>query len=648
MQAQHRLRSAIAGAAWALLRSGDYARLRSGSSASEQLLAYLKFVDVGFHPHVVRDRAEPPSEAFTFIMNGRECLDGHWPPLLVSDAEDEPQQPVILKCFRVDVAADRDALSHETFLHLRVKHPCILRPLAVSWTPHEPNVARLVLPECAPPQFCMTLPVLRRNGPSPSNWSVVFQLFAALHALHSADCAFSNTSFESILVNSGDSSVHLLDLERIAICASPREDDSGPYLALAPPSAHPLDCTLVPVDANRASDLRRFAEMARSLVGAPRSPREQQVLSVLERLARSDATCKVSAGDVLKMIAGSGSSEKVLLPVLGGGALRELQRAWNAEAVGRKNVLSRAASHSLELSREAAAHHRARPMALRAEPEERVVNLPTPIAAPLCARVLRRHGDTLREAHSHEQLGPQAVHLGDASVPALRSAVQIAADRALVDAVTAWLISCFQGPSMSGSVEVKSVTQVRNPLLWRQYVARRHELADFAWGLAEPLPLRTWEPSLWDALKLQPAANEVLLFHGTKKRSAQVIHEQGFDERVANDRGLFGAGVYFADDALKSHQYTDSGGDGYRVLFVSRVCLGKPLVRCSASSGHQSGMRRAPCIGECQGESCAHPRYDSVAVMHDAQLHNGSAFREFVIYDGAQAYPEFCITYRMQ
>ena len=39
--------------------------------------------------------------------------------------------------------------------------------------------------------------------------------------------------------------------------------------------------------------------------------------------------------------------------------------------------------------------------------------------------------------------------------------------------------------------------------------------------------------------------NEVYLFHGTSSNISEAIVNQGFDERVCNLSGLYGAGIYF-------------------------------------------------------------------------------------------------------
>ena len=45
--------------------------------------------------------------------------------------------------------------------------------------------------------------------------------------------------------------------------------------------------------------------------------------------------------------------------------------------------------------------------------------------------------------------------------------------------------------------------------------------------------------------------NECFLYHGTKREIADIIVAHGFDERLAQLKGLYGAGNYFAENASK-------------------------------------------------------------------------------------------------
>merc|ERR1719491_1314859 len=81
-------------------------------------------------------------------------------------------------------------------------------------------------------------------------------------------------------------------------------------------------------------------------------------------------------------------------------------------------------------------------------------------------------------------------------------------------------------------------------------------------------------------------ANERILWHGTKTKS--IILQEGFDPRVCSLGGMFGGGVYFADEPLKSVRYCANQNEGE--LMLCRVALGRPVLQ--RVSNHN--LRRPP------------------------------------------------------
>ena len=128
------------------------------------------------------------------------------------------------------------------------------------------------------------------------------------------------------------------------------------------------------------------------------------------------------------------------------------------------------------------------------------------------------------------------------------------------------------------------------------------------------------------------AANECLLWHGTRPDTAAIIGEQGFDERVCALHGLFGAGVYFAEHSSKADQYCTAGADGLYTVLLSRVALGDAFYTSLA----RNGERRPPPLPEGGGAL-----HDSVIGQVDA-----NRYREFIVYDRAQTLPEYLLQYR--
>uniref|UniRef100_H3A867 Poly [ADP-ribose] polymerase n=1 Tax=Latimeria chalumnae TaxID=7897 RepID=H3A867_LATCH len=132
-----------------------------------------------------------------------------------------------------------------------------------------------------------------------------------------------------------------------------------------------------------------------------------------------------------------------------------------------------------------------------------------------------------------------------------------------------------------------------------------------------------------------------------------IIHK-GFDERHAYIGGMFGAGIYFAENSSKSNQYVYGIGGGtgcpthkdrscyichsssgvwgsfvlcLRQMLFCRVTLGKSFLQFSTMK-----MAHAP------------PGHHSVIGRPSV---NGLAYAEYVIYRGEQAYPEYLITYQI-
>ncbi|XP_044194046.1 poly [ADP-ribose] polymerase tankyrase-2-like isoform X1 [Thunnus albacares] len=161
------------------------------------------------------------------------------------------------------------------------------------------------------------------------------------------------------------------------------------------------------------------------------------------------------------------------------------------------------------------------------------------------------------------------------------------------------------------------IQKVCNKKLWERYTHRRKEVSE----------------------ENHNHSNERMLFHGSPFVNA-IIHK-GFDERHAYIGGMFGAGIYFAENSSKSNQYVYGIGGGtgcplhkdrscyicHRHLLFCRVTLGKSFLQFSAMK-----MAHSP------------PGHHSVTGRPSV---NGLALAEYVIYRGEQAYPEYLITYQI-
>eukprot|EP00438_Fugacium_kawagutii_P003640 Skav224210 [mRNA] locus=scaffold939:965398:965733:- [translate_table: standard] len=108
---------------------------------------------------------------------------------------------------------------------------------------------------------------------------------------------------------------------------------------------------------------------------------------------------------------------------------------------------------------------------------------------------------------------------------------------------------------------------------------------------------------------------------------------------------MYGAGVYFACAACKSHQYTCKHNardpEGERTLIIARVALGDAYVAAETRMD-----RRPPVRSDASGSAAG--TYDSIVVKPGIiQGHHSSCqiHQEFVIFDREQAYPCYVVRY---
>ncbi len=144
-------------------------------------------------------------------------------------------------------------------------------------------------------------------------------------------------------------------------------------------------------------------------------------------------------------------------------------------------------------------------------------------------------------------------------------------------------------------------------------------------------PPLTYDQQWMDKKCLEVSLRETYLFHGTKPNLKQRIMDDGFEERVASLNGLYGAGAYFAEKSNKSDQYTTPDDKGFHYMFIARVLLGAHVKDARA---HENQTRILEEIPAGKG------------IRYSSLLGLVGVHREFVVYDGSQAYPEYYIQYR--
>ena len=221
-------------------------------------------------------------------------------------------------------------------------------------------------------------------------------------------------------------------------------------------------------------------------------------------------------------------------------------------------------------------------------------------------------------------------------VPADES-VRLTIERAMHATAHAQCVG-VDGTGNTRRAKVLSVERVENLPLWKQYWHKKHEMVDT--HHANNVHVKPLNPpavpldraagkgkggpgGVLDVdMLLEPGLNEVYLFHGTTREVADIITHHGFDERVGNLSGLYGAGVYFANQSCKAAQYAKDSG--VKTLIVARVTLGDAYY----TTGHLTQYRRPPerdtRVGWKPGFT-----YDCVV----ANSGGSQAHRELIVYD---------------
>jgi len=218
------------------------------------------------------------------------------------------------------------------------------------------------------------------------------------------------------------------------------------------------------------------------------------------------------------------------------------------------------------------------------------------------------------------------------------------------------------------------VYRIQEPILWSAYCIRKEELKQSTSEISRKY-FKSY-PLITECL--DESVNEYYLFHGTSKNSLDPISELGFDERLSNVNGMFGPGIYFAENSSKSNQYIacpncDGGSiptktvscrcekkDIVYCMILTRVCLGNPYVCCDYTPWKITKDDRMnkdkPNYSPYPPNGCAlcssnppQKQIEHHSVYGVSEDQDSTSFlrnREFVVYDGRLAYPEFLINYK--
>lgn len=204
-----------------------------------------------------------------------------------------------------------------------------------------------------------------------------------------------------------------------------------------------------------------------------------------------------------------------------------------------------------------------------------------------------------------------------------------------------------KGCAIPNRLKLVHAHRIQNNELWQKYAAHRHGLKSKRPHRCTPVntfggPVVTGlnlAPSMRDSL--QSKVNEVYLWHGTSPDGAVGISSMGFQLKYSGCRAdcMYGPGAYFAECSSKSDEYATDAKDGLfkglRCLLLCRVVLGEVLHLTAGGSGAHELIRTAM-------ESAV---YDSVLGDREASV---GTYREFVVYQECQVYPEYVLLYQRQ
>lgn len=197
-------------------------------------------------------------------------------------------------------------------------------------------------------------------------------------------------------------------------------------------------------------------------------------------------------------------------------------------------------------------------------------------------------------------------------------------------------------PGLPVSYHVRRVLRVEDSSMWSRYVKKREAIRASRAGDR----FRTFHPPIKSDqvadrypelfAPLDSKLNEVYLFHGTRVRYALSIAQDDFNIDLAgSSRGtMYGPGAYLAESSTKADEYAKDDGGGYYqgvfAMLICRVCMGKLYYTRKKNEEAVGKIRDGSHDSTCGDRS--HPPIDT--------------FRELVVYDADQLYPEYIVLYQ--
>ncbi|CAE7242247.1 DGCR14 [Symbiodinium sp. CCMP2592] len=185
-------------------------------------------------------------------------------------------------------------------------------------------------------------------------------------------------------------------------------------------------------------------------------------------------------------------------------------------------------------------------------------------------------------------------------------------------------------------MEVEKVQRIENKALFHRFkvyeAAIAQDLSQRLDNHVEEVLLRgihPWLQRLGCRNGLCKAANTVYLLHGTKQHNLDSVLKDGLRTKFSLHKspdGLYGRGLYFANNSCKAFQYAGHGG----CIIVCRVVLGR-IERLS---------------DQCYSRFFASPTFHSAMAEGKLTRAQAQAHDEYIVYNDDAVYPEFVLKMR--
>eukprot|EP00931_Biecheleriopsis_adriatica_P004917 TRINITY_DN106501_c0_g1_i1.p1 TRINITY_DN106501_c0_g1~~TRINITY_DN106501_c0_g1_i1.p1 ORF type:complete len:627 (+),score=59.98 TRINITY_DN106501_c0_g1_i1:43-1923(+) len=194
-----------------------------------------------------------------------------------------------------------------------------------------------------------------------------------------------------------------------------------------------------------------------------------------------------------------------------------------------------------------------------------------------------------------------------------------------------------KGGKVPQRLVVRRVARIQNAHTWQDYMVRQNSIRTESTPGEYSIENLKTEGVLEHLLTAaDKATNTAWLFHGTSTEGAVGIatHDFRVDMAGSNAGTLYGNGVYLAESCAKSDEYADDDSEGLRRILICRTTLGNVLY----------SDEKRPDV-DTLVKQCVEGSYNSVLGDRE-KIHD--TFRELIVYDEDQVYPEFIVEYQRE